>query len=74
MRVNVLLFVDILDVKEVNIWRCSRFMRYYFKKNLKGFLDVKVCFFDIFGLGEWIVYFWLIDYVDDGLFWKFIEW
>lgn len=57
MRVNVLLFVDILDVKEVNICRCSRFMRYYFKKNWKGFLDVKVCFFSIFGLGEWIVYF-----------------
>lgn len=57
MRVNVLLFVDILDVKEVNICRCSIFMRYYFKKNLKGFLDVKVCFFNIFGLGEWIVYF-----------------
>lgn len=57
MRVNVLLFVDILDVKEVSICRCSRFMRYYFKKNLKGFLDVKVCFLNIFGLGEGIVYF-----------------
>lgn len=39
---------------------------------MKGFLDVKLCFFNIFGLGEWIVYFW-IDNVDDGLFWKFIE-